>query len=300
MATRLGGLLMAAMLLAVPAAAQPPGDYGMEADSLGLAADAQPLQVERLWTECDPLGLRVVRDTAELRVFAGRRGCDASAFPGLGEYLYVHVQMGSDCHARFGVEAYRSESRREYRVVMVTWPGGCRAGGFESYWIRLPPLPEGWVVRFTDEWRDRDDSEPLDLGLRADSLGIPADTVRLAMERIPTECDPPGLRVVRDSADYRAIEHHPGCDPAGFPALGRDLYVRVVATVCGGPARVSAYRSESRGEYRLVIAQPPNRCRGIRYDSWWVRLPPLPEGWTVGFTDVQLSGGAPDSGIDSG
>lgn len=146
-----------AVVMAVPAAAQP-GDYGLPEDSLGLAADAEALSISRHGTECDPsYGLRVVRDSVDLRPFAQFRACDASQFPALGRDLYVRVQMGGDCHARFGVDAYRSASRREYRVVMVTQYGGCRAGGFFDAWYRLPPLPEGWTVAFTRERVERDD-----------------------------------------------------------------------------------------------------------------------------------------------
>ncbi|HEX2077763.1 MAG TPA: hypothetical protein VHG08_08645 [Longimicrobium sp.] len=145
-----------AVLVSIPAAAQP-GDYGLPEDSLEVAADAEPLPAQWLWTECDPIGLRVVRDGAELRAIERFPGCDASQFPALGRDLYVHVRIGGDCHARFGVEAFRSASRREYRVVMVTRYGGCRAGRFFSGWYRLPPLPEGWTVAFSRKRIDRRD-----------------------------------------------------------------------------------------------------------------------------------------------
>ncbi len=138
----------AAVLIVNPAKAQP-GDYGLPQDSLEVAADAEPLPAQRIFTECDPFGLRLVRDSADLRAIERFRGCDASQFPALGQDLYVRVNFGGDCHARFGVEAYRSASRREYRVVMVTRYGGCRAGGFFEGWYRLPPLPEGWTVAFS-------------------------------------------------------------------------------------------------------------------------------------------------------
>jgi hypothetical protein len=147
----------AVVLTAAPAGAQP-GDYGLRQDSLEVAADAEPLPVQRVWTECDPSGLRVVRDSAELRAIERFRGCGASQFPAVGRELYVHVSFGGDCHARFGVEAHRSDSRREYRVVMVTRYGGCRAGRSFSGWYRLPPLPDGWTVAFSrrriDDGRD--------------------------------------------------------------------------------------------------------------------------------------------------
>src|SRR5687768_8479245 len=218
---RLRILAAAAVLAAVPADAQP-GSYGLSADSLGLAGDAVPLPVERVRTECDPIGLRVARDTAELSKVQHFRGCEASEFPALGRDLYVHVLMGGDCGAQFGVEAYRSDSRREYRVVMVARFGGCRAGRTDSWWIRLPPLPEGWTVAFTNRGLDRDDL-PLDM----DSRGAPPDAVPLAIQREEMECRAQGFSVVRDRADTRDLRRFPGCEPSAFPGLGRDLYVRV-------------------------------------------------------------------------
>lgn len=139
-----------AALAAAPAGAQP-GDLGLREDSAGIAADAVPLPVQRLATECHPIGLRVVRDSADLRAIERFRGCGAAEFPALGRDLYVHVSIAGDCHSRFGADAYRSDARREYRVVMVARRGGCRAGGWARYWIRLPPLPQGWSVAFTKE-----------------------------------------------------------------------------------------------------------------------------------------------------
>lgn len=152
----IGWMLAVAVLSAVPAAAQP-GDHGLPQDSLPVAEDAVPLAVQRLWTECDPIGLRVVRDSVDLRAIERWAGCRAPEFPALGRELYAHVVMMGDCHARFGVEAYRSESRREYRVVMVKRYGGCRAGKIESWWIRLPPLPDGWGVAFSTRRIERGD-----------------------------------------------------------------------------------------------------------------------------------------------
>ncbi|WP_420129663.1 hypothetical protein [Longimicrobium sp.] len=130
-------------------------------------------------------------------------------------------------------------------------------------------------------------AQPRDLGLRADTLGIPADTVRLPVERVNVACNPIGVRVVRDTADLRAVERFPGCEAAEFPALGRDLYVHLVmAGNCGGRDRVDAYRSTARREYRLVLVAYHHGCRGLRVEEYWVRLPPLPEGWTVGFTVI--------------
>jgi hypothetical protein len=270
-----------AMLASAPAAAQP-GDYGLRADSLGLAADAVPLPVERLWTECDPLGLRVVRDSAELRAIERFRGCEPSAFAALGLDLYVHVLMGGDCHARFGVEAYRSDSRREYRVVMVTRFGGCRAGRTASWWVRLPPLPEGWTVAFTDHKMDRDDA-----AWDTDARGAAPDGVPLAIEREEIDCRAAGFVMVRDSADTHDLRRFPGCAPSVFPALGGDLYVHVPeGGFCGGRYTVRAYRSDTRREVRVVRMSLSRACGGPGQEAEWYRLPPLPAGWTVTFADT--------------
>ena len=272
----------AVMLAAVPAAAQPGGD-GLQADSLGLAADAVPLPVQRAWTvDCAPSRLAVVRDSMDVRGFRHRAGCEPAAFPELGRELYVHVLMGGDCHARFGVEAYRSESRREYRVVMVTRFGGCRSGRSESSWVRLPPLPDGWTVAFTDRRLDPDDA-PGD----TDSRGAAPDAVPLAIEREEMDCHAQGFSVVRDAADARDLGRFAGCEPSAFPALGRYLYVRLPeGGFCGGRYTVRAYRSEARREYRVVRMSLSRGCGGARQEAEWYRLPPLPDGWTVAFTDT--------------
>jgi hypothetical protein len=274
-------MLATAVLVAVPAAAQP-GDRGLYVDSLGVAADAVPLPVERVQVACDPTGLRVVRDTAELRAIERFPGCEATAFPELGRNLYVHVLMGGDCHARFGVEAYRSESRREYRVVMVTRFGRCRSGKMETRWVRLPPLPHGWTVAFSESKMDQDD-ELAD----TDSRGAAPDAVPVEIHRASMDCQAQGFSVVRDSADVRDLRGVPGCEPSAFPALGRHLYVRVPeGGFCGGRYTVRAYRSDTRREVRVVRMSLSRACGGQRQEAEWYRLPPLPDGWTVAFTDT--------------
>jgi hypothetical protein len=140
----------AAVLLAVPAGAQPNWYERWRPDSLELAADAVLLPLATVFTDCDPPGNQVVRDSADAVEIRHFRGCHPSTFPGLGRELYIRVVMMGDCHARHSVEAWRSDSRREYRIVMVDRYGGCRAGRIETRWIRLPPLPDGWTVAFTE------------------------------------------------------------------------------------------------------------------------------------------------------
>jgi hypothetical protein len=155
--TRIAAVAAAAGLTAEPAAAQPNAWERWEADSLEVAADAQPLHaVGETGIECDPPYLQVVRDSAELALLERFRGCQASAFPALGRELYVRAVLIGDCHASHEVQAFRSESRREYRVVLITRYGGCRAGRVRHRWIRLPALPEGWTVAFTRRTLDRD------------------------------------------------------------------------------------------------------------------------------------------------
>jgi hypothetical protein len=274
--------VLAVMLAAVPAAAQP-GDYGLRVDSLGLAADAVPLPAQRAWTvDCGPSRLAVVRDSTDMRGFRHRTGCEPSAFPELGRDLYVHVLMGGDCHARFGVEAYRSASRREYRVVMVTRFGRCRSGKSESRWVRLPLLPDGWTVAFTDRRLDPDED-----AADTDSRGAAPDAVPLAIEREEVDCRVPEFSMVRDSADVRHLQRFVGCEASAFPALGRHLYVHVPGGgFCGGRYTVRAYRSDTRREVRVVRMSLSRACGGARQEPEWYRLPPLPDGWTVAFTDT--------------
>jgi hypothetical protein len=159
-------LVAGAVLVSVPAAAQP-RDLGLRPDSLGIPADAVPLPVERVQAACDPMGLRVVRDTAELGAIERFPGCEAPEFPALGRDLYVHLVMAGNCGGRDRVEAYRSAARREYRLVLVSHHGGCRSLRVEEYWVRLPPLPDGWTVGFTsvplrrEEQPRRTDARPV-------------------------------------------------------------------------------------------------------------------------------------------
>lgn len=281
---RLGVLVaaVAAVLCAAPAGAQPDWYNRWRPDSLELAPDAVPIRLAVVVAECDPPGTQVVRDSADAAEIRRFRGCDPFPLPGLGRELYVRVVMMGDCHARHSVDAFRSDSRREYRILVVDRYGGCRAGRAEERWIRLPPLPEGWTVAFTERRIDDRNRVPW----RTDSLDVAADAVPMEAAWEWLDCDPGEVRVVRDRVDAEAIRDAPGCDPSAFPALGRDLYVRVLpGPVCDALYDVHAYRSELRREYRVVRRHRSRACKAPGGGPRWYRLPPLPDGWTVAFTD---------------
>ncbi len=273
---------VAAVLCAAPAGAQPDWYRRWQPDSLELAPDAVPIPLADVGTDCDPPGNQVLRDSADAAEIRRFSGCDPLPFPGLGRDLYVRVVMMGDCHARHSVDAFRSNSRREYRILIVDRYGGCRAGRSEERWIRLPPLPVGWTVAFTERRIDDLNRAPW----RTDTLDAAADAVPIAAAWELIDCDPGPVRVVRDRVDAEAIQAPSGCDPSDFPALGRDLYVRVVpGPVCDALYDVHAHRSELRREYRVVRIHRSRACRGSGGGPRWYRLPPLPEGWTVVFTD---------------
>jgi hypothetical protein len=66
-----------------------------------------------------------------------------------------HVAASGNCGGRDRVEANRSGARREYRIVLFTCYGGCRAIRLQEHWVRLPPQPEGWTVAFTSHVIER-------------------------------------------------------------------------------------------------------------------------------------------------
>jgi hypothetical protein len=274
--------MLVAMLLAVPAEAQPDWYNRWRPDSLGLAADAVPIAVETVRAECDPPGTQVVRDSADAAEIRRFRGCDPFPLPDVGRDLYVRLSMMGDCHALHLVDAFRSDSRREYRILIVDRYGGCRAGRTRTQWIRLPPLPERWTLAFTERRIDDRSREPWRV-----------DTTRLVVEGAPRPavrewigCDPGPVRVVRDRVDLEAIEHLPGCDASAFPALGRELYVRVLpGRFCDARYDVHFYRSERRREYVVVAQHQSRACNAPGGGPRWYRLPALPDEWTVAFAD---------------
>jgi hypothetical protein len=274
-------LVALAVLCAAPAGAQPDWYNRWRPDSLELAPDAVPLPLATVLADCDPPGTQVVRDSADAAELRRFSGCDPFPFPTLGRELYVRVLMMGDCHARHSVDAFRSDSRREYRILIVDRYGGCRAGRMEARWIRLPPLPRGWTVAFTERGIDDPDRVPW----TADSLDVAADAEPIPAEWESIDCAPGPVRVVRDRVDAQAIPSAAGCDTSRFPALGRDLYVRVVPGFCDARYDVQAWRSALRREYRVVRMNQSRACKAPGGGPRWYSLPPLPDGWTVVFTD---------------
>lgn len=127
-------------------------------DSLGLAPDAEPLAHRRLagMGRCGVTGHVVVADTGDLRRLRAYPPCAAAPLPPLPGRTLVGVSVFGDCHSRYRLDAFRSESRREFRVRLQRVYGGCRAGTSADAWLELPSLPPGWTVAVSDESLDAD------------------------------------------------------------------------------------------------------------------------------------------------
>jgi hypothetical protein len=122
-------------------------------DSLGLAADAEPVAHRRLrgMGRCGFLSHGAVTDTVQLRRLRAFPACVDAPLPAPVGRTLVSVSVRGDCHTWYRLDAFRSESRREYRIRVRWRYGGCRAGGFADAWLELPALPPGWTVAVTDE-----------------------------------------------------------------------------------------------------------------------------------------------------
>jgi hypothetical protein len=90
----------------------------------------------------------VVDNLADVAEVRGTHGCADTDFGDLSGRTLLALDLSGDCAARFRVDLWRSEERREYLVRTTFRDGGCRAwGGGGDYWIALPKLPPGWHVR---------------------------------------------------------------------------------------------------------------------------------------------------------
>jgi len=141
--------LLAALLLAgaAPARAQ----VEVEPDTAAHPADTVRLRTRfaDVPEGCSPPGAWVVDDSASAAAVLAFPQCRGADFGDLSERTLVGVPFMGDCHARYGLDAWRSASRREYHLRVRVYYGGCRAGRIEFHWFALPKLPAGWQVRFT-------------------------------------------------------------------------------------------------------------------------------------------------------
>jgi hypothetical protein len=157
---RIIGVLLFSLLAFAPAAGAQPGDRfpTVDFDTLGLPPDAEPLSSRRLrgMGNCGTYPNVVVANTADLRRLRMFPQCADAPLPEPVGRMMVGVSVMGDCHTWYRLDAFRSESRREYRVRLQRRYGGCRAGGYADAWLELPPLPPGWTVAFTEERLERD------------------------------------------------------------------------------------------------------------------------------------------------
>jgi len=89
--------------------------------------------------------------------------CKLTDFGDVYGRTLVGLPLSGDCHASFRIDAWRSEERHEYRVLVTGYDGGCRAMGAGGYhWMVLPKLPPGWRVGFSERRVDGRRGSPRD------------------------------------------------------------------------------------------------------------------------------------------
>lgn len=160
-----GFSLSVAMLLGANSVAAQKTDWGLRPDSAGVPADTVRLPTHLVdLGRCDVLGYRVVTDSVVVKRLWQYPQCKLTDFGDVYGRTLVGIPLWGDCHARFRIDAWRSEQRREYRVLVTDYYGGCRAmrGGY--HWMVLPKLPPGWRVAFGERRVDggretRDDED---------------------------------------------------------------------------------------------------------------------------------------------
>lgn len=180
--------LVAVLGAGIIVSARPATAQEIKPDSAGIPADTVRLRTTRVpgLDRCDPWEFRVVDDTAEAARLREQPGCRDADLGSLADRTLVGMPLGGDCLARYRVDAWRSEARREYRILATTWYGGCRAVGRGYFWIALPKLPPGWRVSATQQGLDgRDDGELADPRWSPEELLLPQPGDSAASPRRP-------------------------------------------------------------------------------------------------------------------
>lgn len=155
--------MLAALLLAGAAPARAQG-IEERPDTAALPADTVRLapRLADVPERCRLPGARVVDDSASAAAVLAFPQCRGADFGDLSDRTLVGLPFQGDCHARFGLDAWRSARTRQYLLRVRVYDGGCRAARYEFRWLALPKLPAGWRVLFTEHWveRGQDEREP--------------------------------------------------------------------------------------------------------------------------------------------
>ncbi len=297
-----------------------------EPDTAALPADTVRLGVRLadVSDRCRPPRAWVVDDSASAAAVLAFPQCRGAGFGDLAARTLVGVPFRGDCHARYGLDAWRSARLREYRVRVRVYSGVCRSMRGEFRWLALPKLPAGWRVRFTRSRAESGEDEPdpcpavlpdreavaglacllagaaparAQIEVEPDTAALPADTVRFQTRfaGVPDGCRLPGGWVVDDSASAAAVLAFPQCRGADFGDLSERTLVGVpFLGDCHARYGVDAWRSASTREYRLRVRVYDGGCRAGRGEFHWLAVPRLPAGWRVTITRMRIDrGGRP-------
>lgn len=62
--------------------------------------------------------------------------------------VLMYRSEGGDCHARYYNRLYLDTAQKTMYWIVYNVYGGCRAGGWRSFWMVAPKPPEGYAIRF--------------------------------------------------------------------------------------------------------------------------------------------------------
>ena len=126
-------------------------------------------------------------------------------------------------------------------------------------------------------------------GVAPDTLGLAADTARLAVERVEgmDRCQIIGNAVVKGRTDLRRLRRYPQCAKAAPSLEGRTVVGVDIHADCQAMYRIDAFRSAKRREFRVRLRIRGGGCRGLLPRYEWLSLPALSSGWSVRFTESQ-------------
>ena len=210
----------------------------------------------------------------------------------------IGYRMGGDCFMRGDAQVFLNETTKTYKVRLINYWGGCRAGGSFVGWLVIDKIPEDYKVEFSklnaEDILGKKNNSLFDF-LTSEKVGTTILESReidlkgciqtIYNKQFVIKDEATYLQTIRDDASReRCLKEVEKIDFSKNSLLG----IEINSGYCRRPIGLEfqVLKDEKTKEYLLNIDYTDPRgsiCRAVSQYDLWVLVPKISDGFEVKF-----------------